>query len=380
MNERLQVQLRYCCVALLASAAAACFAKALMHGKTACAAAPDPRVVSAQYVSPVEMLYSADAARLYVLCQGADEVRVLNATTYAEVKRVHVGHIPRGFSLSPDGAQLFVANTWDDTISVIDTRTLDVVATWPVAAEPTNVVEDHAGKYLFVANRISNDVVVLDAKTGEELKRLAAGRGASYITPSPDGARLYVTHVYPNATPHRTAPESEITVIDAARAVVVERIPLHGIAHGFHVAFSADGRLGVLAELHPKNLVPLAHLEHGGAFIDTLMLFGADVGSKPVEVPLDELERYYPRPFGVAIAPDKSRIYVSHGGSENVTVLDTTRLLRFVREHPQPFAEDLSASANYVVKRIPVGDDPRGVLMARNGRQVLVANRLDDSI
>ena len=96
---------------------------------------------------------------------------------------------------------------------------------------------------------------------------------------------------------NRTAPESEITVIDAARAVVVDRIPLHAMAGVFHVAFSADGRLGVVAEYHPKNLVPLAHLEHGGAFADTLTLFGADVG-KPVEVPLDELERYASQPFG----------------------------------------------------------------------------------
>jgi len=136
---------------------------------------------------------------------------------------------------------------------------------------------------LFVANRISNDVAVLDAQTGVEEKRLLAGRGSSYLTLSPDGSRIYGTHVYPNPSPHRTAPESEITVIDAARAVVVDRMPLHAIAGVFHVAFSADGRLGAAAEYHPKNLVPLAHLEHGGAFEDTLTVFGADVG-KPVEV------------------------------------------------------------------------------------------------
>ena len=67
------------------------------------------------------------------------------------------------------------------------------------------MVEDREGKQLFVANRISNDVAVLDAQTGTEEKRLAAGRGASYITVSPDGSELYVTHVYPNATAHRTA-------------------------------------------------------------------------------------------------------------------------------------------------------------------------------
>ena len=116
-------------------------------------------------------------------------------------------------------------------------------------------------------------------------------------------------------------------MIDTARAVVVDRIVLPFVAHGFHVAFSADGRLGVAAKLHPKNLVPLAHLEHGGAFADTLTLFGADVG-KPVEVPLDELERYAARPFGIAITPDKSRMFITCGGSEMVTVIDVPRLLQ----------------------------------------------------
>ena len=177
----------------------------------------------------------------------------------------------------------------------------------------------------------------------------------------------------------RGIPHAEITVIDAGRAVVVDRIRLNGLAHEFHVAISRDGRLGVMADLHPKNLVPLAHLEHGGAFADTLTLFGPDVG-KPVEVPLDELERYASRPFGVAISPDMSRIFVSCEGSEAVLAIDTARLLRFARTHPGSNAEDLAASANYVLARIPVGHDPRGVVFTPDGGKVLVANRLDDTI
>ena len=337
------------------------------------------------YASPVEMLFSHDGSRLYVLCQGSDEVRVLRWPSLREAGRVAVGHVPRGMSLAGDGRRLLVANTWDDSVSVIDTLALRVAATWSVGGEPSNVVVDGAGKHVFVANRITNDVAVLDAVTGVEEKRLAAGRGASYITPSADGARLYVTHVYPNAPRemtamgNRTAPRSEITVIDAARATVAERIPLKDVAHGFHVAFSRDGRLGVAATLHPKNLVPLAHLEHSGAFADTLVLFGADVGA-PVEVPLDELERYATRPFGVAIAPDKSRIYVTSGGAEFVTVIDGRRLLAYARAHPGSSARDLSASAQYVVARVGVGRDPRGAVLTPDGSELLVANRLDDTL
>jgi YVTN family beta-propeller protein len=331
------------------------------------------------YASPLEVLLSPDGARIYALCQQSEEVRVLDAASFAVIKNIAVGRVPRGFSLSASGDRLFVTNSWDDTLSVIDTGTLAVIATWPVGAEPSSVVEDRAGKRLFVANRISSNVVVLDAQTGVEEKRLIAGRGASYLTPSPDGSRLYATHIFPNPSPHRTAPESEITVIDTARAVVVDRMPLHAIAGVFHLAFSPDGRLGAVAEYHPKNLVPLAHLEHGGAFADTLTLFGADVG-KMVEVPLDELERYASQPFGVAIAPDKSRIYVTCGGSEMVTVVDVPRLLRFIHTHPSPYTQDLSASSNYVVTRIAVGHNPRGLTLSRDGRKLFVANRLDDTI
>lgn len=338
-----------------------------------------PAAETAEYASPLEMVFSLDGARLYVLCQGTQDVRVLDATSYAVIKSIAVGAVPRGMSLSPDGARLYVTNSWDDTLSVIDTAALEVIATWNVGGEPSSVLEDRAQKQVFVANRISNDIAALDASTGVEQRRLLGGRGASYMALSPDGKRLYATHIYPNPSPHRTTPESEITVIDVARATVVDRIPLHGIAGMFHIAFSADGRLGVIAEYHPKNLIPLAHLEHGGAFEDTLTVFGADVG-KPFEVPLDELERYASQPFDVAIASDKSRLYVSSGGSEMVTVIDIPRMLQTIRDHSEGLVQDLSASAKYVVTRIAVGLNPRGLVLSRDGRTLLVANRLDDTI
>ena len=254
-----------------------------------------------------------------------------------------------------------------------------------VGAEPSGVVEDQAGKLIFVANRIyqrRGRAQCADWSRGEA----PTGRtGASYLTLSPDGKRIYVTHIYPNppaqrtGLDNRTPPESEITVIDAARALVLDRIPLRSIAGVFHLAISADGRLGAVAEYHPKNMVPLAHLEHGGAFAYTLTLFGTDVG-QPVEIPLDELDRYASQPFGVVISPDMSRMYVSVGGSECVLAIDIPRLLHFIHARPRPasgsYASDLSASANYVIARIPVGHNPRGLALSRDGLRLLVANRL----
>ena len=387
MNRRAQHGFHFGVCAGFAAASVALLSVELWTGGNVRAAAQPETSATEDYSSPLEVLLSPDGARLYVLCQQSNEVRVLNAASFAVIKNIAMGRVPRGFSLSFKGDKLFVTNSWDDTLSVIDTKTLAVVATWSVGAEPSSVVEDRAGKRLFVANRISGDIAVLDAQTGVEEKRLLAGRGASYLALSPDGSRIYVTHVYPKIVPRQTGlenrmePESEITVIDAERAVVIDRVPLHAIAGVFHLALSADGRLGVAAEYHPKNLIPLAHVEHGGTFTYSLEVFGADVGkAAPIEVPLDELERYASQPFGVAIAPDKSRVYVTCGGSEIVTVVDVPRLLRFIHAHTGLFAQDLSASANYVVTRIPVGLNPRGLALSRDGRRLFVANRLDDTV
>jgi len=336
-----------------------------------------------RYPSPVELAISPDGSRLYALCEGTDEVVAYDLASRKILRRVPVGRVPKGLALSPDAKRLYVANSWSDTVSELDTSTLEVTRSLHTGFEPNAVVSDRDGRVLFVANRLSNDVSVVELATGLETKRLLAGRGAAYLALSPDGNRVYSTHIYPNIGTWRAKPESEITVIDAARQIVIDRYRLHGAAGVFHVALSADGRLGMAAQMRPKNLVPLAHVEHGWVIGNSISLFGDDVG-EVVQIPIDELDRYYTPPFGIALARDKSVGYVSTTGSDSVTVIDIGRLLAFVRtlssSERQALANDLSASANYVLARIPVGHGPKGLALSPDGKQLYVANRTGDTI
>ncbi|HLJ50701.1 MAG TPA: beta-propeller fold lactonase family protein [Bryobacteraceae bacterium] len=335
-----------------------------------------------RYPSPVEIAISPDGARLYVVCEGTDELAVFDTRSGSILRRIPVGHVPKSISFSPSSDRLYVANSWSDTVSEIDTASLQVLRTLPTGFEPTSAVSD--GHALFVANRISNDVSVVDLANGQETKRLLAGRGASYLAFSPDGSRIYCTHIYPNIRQFRTPPESEITVIDTARQMVIDRLALHKAAGVFHVQMSADGRLGMAAEMRPKNLVPLAHVEHGAVIGNAIAVFGEDIGGDVVQLPIDELDRYYTPPFGIAITPDKRMAYVSTTGSDSVTVIDVGKMLAFVRSLSpaarRTVANDLSASANYVVARIPVGSAPKGLTLAPDGKRLFVANRTGDTI
>jgi YVTN family beta-propeller protein len=335
--------------------------------------------LESRYLSPGELAISPDGRRLYVICEKTDELQVVDTQSGKVMKRIAVGHVPRGLSLSADGKQIYVANSWTDTISVIDAEKLETVRSLATGSEPISVVADRQGETLYVANRLSNDISVIDLQSGKQIKRLAAGRGASYLALSSDGTLLLCTHIYPNIGAYRTPPESEITVIDTASRRVVERKPLQNVAGVFHLALSSDGRLGVAAILRPKNLIPMAHVEHGWVFTDSLALFGEDVGGV-VQVPLDELDRYFALPFGVAIAPDKSKAFVSAAGSDNISVISVSALLKSVHAAHRQFANDLSASANYVITRIPTGRNPRGIVLSPDGKRLYVATRMDDNI
>ena len=98
-----------------------------------------------------------------------------------------------------------------------------------------------------------------------------------------------------------------------------------------------------------------------------------------IDVPLDELDRYFAVPFGVAITPDKSKIYVSSAGADFVSVLETARVKKLA-EHKGSFANDLSASSHYVKSRVAVGRNPRSIVLSPDGKKLFVANRMDDSI
>lgn len=333
-----------------------------------------------RYPSPDDMVLSPDGRRLYVVCGGTDELVAVDRVSGKVEGRVAVGRVPRGVAVSPDGRRIYVANSWSDTVSEIDAALLKVTRNLPAGFEPTGVAVDGSGEFLYAGNRLGNDISVIDLKTGGDVRRLLAGRGTSWMTAAPGSSRVFVTHIYPNPGRSRTQPQSEITEIDTATRTIAARLPLPNVAGVFHVAISSDGRLGLAAQMRPKNLVPLAHVEHGWVFGSSVAVFGEAVGGV-VQLPLDEIENFFSLPFGVAIAPDGARAYVSASGSDQVAVLDLRRLVAAAkRKDAATLANDLSASARYVLARIPVGRQPRTVVLSPDGATLYVADRLDDKI
>ena len=100
----------------------------------ALAQAADPthgRETVPAYPSPIELAISANGSRLYVVCEGTNEVVEIDPIANSVRRRVRVGQHPKSISLSSDGRFLYVANSWSDTVSVIGVETLKVLRELP---------------------------------------------------------------------------------------------------------------------------------------------------------------------------------------------------------------------------------------------------------
>lgn len=349
-----------------------------------------PDIAQPGYLSPIELKISPDGLKLFVVCEDGDSLLAVDARTGRVVRKVKVGHKPKDVALAPDGKSLYVSNEWDDTISEIDASSFKIRRTLPVGWGPIGLTTDRTGNFLYVANSIGNDVSVLDLRQGKEIKRLAAWRSPHQIALSRDGRRVYVSNMLGHLGPPDQPPDSELTVIDTARQIVVERIPMHGVVELRHIAEApaAKGSYLLVPFLRPKNLGPMIQVAQGWIVTHGMAVVwpGADAqqhGAHPevTQVLLDDIDYYYAGANGAAFTPDGRYALVTSSEANVVSIIDTAKLQRLLsQKRTGDLANRLDSAREFVVRRLPTGSDPTAVVVSPDGQLAYVANRLDDSL
>jgi YVTN family beta-propeller protein len=343
-----------------------------------------------RYLTPADLRISPDGRRLYIVCEGNNSVLAVDTRTARVVASVQVGSKPQGLAISPDGKTLYASNEWSDTVSEIDAATFQIKRTLKPGWGPVGLATDAAGKTLYVADGISNSVSVIDLATGKELKRLAAFRSPHYVKASRDGRRIYVSNILPHLGLYDEPPVSELTVIATSDQTVTERILIPGVIELRHIAEApaAQGGYLIVPFLRPKNLDPLIRVEQGWVVTHGMAVVRPVRGRVPfnkrssvAQVLLDDIDAYFADGFGAAVTPNGRLALVTASGANLVSVIDTARLNRLLRQAPADGLPDrLDSARKFVVRRLPTGDDPRAIAVSPEGTRAYIINRLADSV
>ena len=339
--------------------------------------------LSVRYKNPVNLAFRPDGLEVWVACEASGTIIVVDAATRTVVAEIVVGGQANDVAFSPDGARAYVSSRLDDSVSVIDVAARTVVQVIPVGDEPHGLLTDATGQTLYVLNTASDGVSVIDVATGREAKRLPASRSPWSLALSPDGSRVLVTNALSRLGEFRTAPVSEVTVIDAATARVRDRHMVDEANLLLGVAWHPGGEFALATLNRTKNLVPMTRILQGWTITNGLAVVWRD--GRVDQVLLDEPQRYFADVTDVAFSPDGRKAVVTSAGTDQVAVIDVEKLLALLRRTPERDRRDvlpnwLGASSEFVAARVRVRDNPRGVSVAPDGATAWVANTLDDSL
>lgn len=342
------------------------------------------KMVNKTYLSPFNLALSPDGMKLYVVAQESNELLVVDAGAGKVTGNIPVGTKPHTVIVSKDGNNAFVSNQWADNVYCIDLDALKVTDTLKTGNGPAGMVLSKDEQFLYVVNSFSNDVSIIDLSTGKEKKRLTAGNNPVGAALSPDGSLVYVTSRRILPRPSREPIQVEMTVLDARHQRAIERKMFHGAYIMENVAFTPSGDFAIATLIKPKNLIPSIQVEEGFMMNHGFGIIEPGDTGRVIQLLTDEPNAYYSDPFDVVVSPDGTKAYISSSGVNMIQVVDLEKVRTLISgatpEALQTYAHHRGISEKYVTARIPVGANPKGMVISPDGKYLYVAEQLDDRV
>jgi YVTN family beta-propeller protein len=354
MNRFLAILCSFFFIAALAAA---------RHGGGAQPAPPDR--------SPTDLALTPDGRMALTANNTANTVSLVELDGGRVVTEKPVGERPFAVAVSPDGRTAVVSNWGSNTVTLLNLAPaeFDVAATVPVGEEPRGVAFSRDGKRAFVALSGEDAVVAVDVASRKAAARLDVGVEPWHLDLSTDGKRLA----------GGSARSGDVTIIDVPTWKEAHAVKLRG-KNVRHVACSPDGEWAYV----------LHNAERGRpttkSDIDLGWIMGGRLSRAPLKeegpreaIALDPRGKAVGDVDGLAVSPDGKALAITAAGTHEVLLL--RQPLPFVAyggpgDHIEP--EVLNDTARF--RRIAVGGRPLGAKFTPDGKRVVVANYLSNSV
>ncbi|MGQ1785799.1 hypothetical protein [Saccharicrinis sp. GN24d3] len=255
--------------------------------------------------SPSGLVLSADERKLYVTLSGADGKLIeLNLNSHEIIRSLNVGHTPMAPVLSQDGQTLFLCNRFENNICSIALNSFTVTHKTSVVREPVAIALPALGNNLYVANHL------------------------------PSGSATSAYH------------SSKVSVVETQSMKVIKEISLPNGSNALNkISFSPDNKYLYVTHILARYNVPTNQVERGWINTNALSIIELKNDNYLCTVLLDDLDLGAANPFDVKCSQDGSKLFVSHSGTSELSVIDREALHKRISQVNTGSTSTLYASA-----------------------------------
>ncbi len=295
---------------------------------------------------------SGDGRTLLVVNPDSNSLTVVEIPSLKVLAEIPVGLDPRCVAADDAGKKAYVSERESDRISVIDLDSRKLTGSAPTQDRPYGVVVDGSRQRVYVAEQGADEVSIRDAVTLQEVAAVPTPDRPSGLLLSADNKRLYVTHLL----------TSLVTVIDLdshSMTATIQLWPDSNLVQA--IVLSPDGQTAFVPHTRSNTAnralsfdTTVFPIVSAIRLTDNTHKIGEQIALETVDPPGVGL------PFDAAVTADGRLIWVVNAASNDLTVVDIPSRQR--------------------VAHIEVGDNPRGIVLSKDGKQAFVNNTLAGTI
>jgi len=339
--------------------------------------------VGPNYLGPEAIAASRDGRTLFIALADARQLAFFDVASNKVARTIGLPASPTALALGPDGRRLYVTcSAVKSTVAVIDTADGKIVDSIPVGHTAHGVAVTSDGKRLYVCNRFNNDVSVIETAGHKQVARVAVTREPYAAAATPDGKTVFVVNHLPLDRADNYDVAAGVTAIDtASNQATTIRLP-NGSSSVRGICVSPDGHYAYVVHILSHFELPATQLERGWVNTNAMSIIDAPARRLLNTILLDDVDLGAAMPWGVTTSGDGKTIFVTHGGTHELSRINAVALMdKLSHLTPETAAEvpnDLALLAT-LRQRVPLaGNGPRGVAVV--GDRAYVAEYFSDTL
>lgn len=335
------------------------------------------------YRSPQDVAFAPDGGVLAVGDSTAEAVHLMDSASHGILFMVPLAGQASGLAWSADGRHLFAAESGAGGIAEIDRASGEVTRRFTIGRFPQGLAIA-ANRNLLLACDYGNDqLVAIDSKSGKTTARIPVGRQPMRVAVTPDESFAVVSNLIPATA--ATAPDhaTEVSIIDLATFAVRSAIVLPtGSTNARGIAISGKSPHAYVAHTLGRFHLPTTQLDRGWVNTNALSVIDLQTGTRIATVLLDRVMDGAADPWGVALHPQGTKLYITLAGVHQLAAIDLERLHAMIGPDPDAYANDLAAlHRENIMRRIDLpAKGPRGITITPDGRALAVAGYFSGNV
>lgn len=274
-----------------------------------------------------------------------------------------MNEVPTGILLDGDKAYVTTFET-EGRLQVLSLASGEVEAVIPTGSGACHPMFGPDGKLVYVCNQFDNSVSEIDPVAHKVLRKVKVLREPKSAVFGKDGKYMYVTNFLPSQRADVDYVAACVSVIEMEGFTKVKDIKLANGSNALRgICISPDGKYVYVSHNLGRFAVPTSQLQQGWMNTSAFSVIDAEKQEFVGAAVVDEPER---GAAGIwSIACDNDRIYISHSGTHEVSVIDHPAFREKFEAYPNKAMLDYDLNFLYGIReRVSLqGNGPRCMML-----------------